>query len=615
MKRTYLMPAFRLVLGGLALAGLAVADPGDPPGRVARLNYLTGNVSYRPGSVEEWAGATPNYPLTTGYHLWADEGAGVELHIGSTAIRLAGQTALEFLNLDDQAVQLSVPQGALNIRLRRLDDDQVFEVDTPYGAISLMRTGDYRIDVVPGENAAYVTVRAGEAEITGAGNPFVVHPREMARIGGDPVSADVNAVRAPDAWDDWCLDRDRREDQAAAVSARYVPREMVGYEDLAANGDWRPMPGYGDVWVPRVQAGWAPYHYGHWAWVDPWGWTWVDDAPWGFAPFHYGRWAFAGGVWVWAPGAVVARPVYAPALVAFVGGGGIGVGVAAWFPLGPHEAYVPAYHVSAVYVRQVNITHVTNITTVTTVTNVRYVNQTVPGAVMAVPHAAFVGAQPVARVAVNVNVNVVAHAQVMTAAPVAPTRVSVMGRASAGVVARPPAAIGARVVVAKATPPPAPVPFATRQQALAANPGHPVEPAALNQMRTAEPMRPTVRTAAQTNNAAAPAVPNPRPQRIANQPPAPVPAEHTAPPRPNVERPAAQATPAAAAPAHPELRPAARDERNVERPNAQRPSTPAPTAAAAPARPEPRSAARDERKEENKEKKGTKKEERKRPEQ
>src|SRR5207245_1389824 len=75
------------------------------------------------------------------------------------------------------------------------------------------------------------------------------------------------------------------------------------------------------VWVPRSMiVGWAPYRYGHWAWVDPWGWTWIDDAPWGFAPFHYGRWVYVDGGWGWVPGHVVARPVYAPALVAFVGG-------------------------------------------------------------------------------------------------------------------------------------------------------------------------------------------------------------------------------------------------------------------------------------------------------
>src|SRR5207245_7824657 len=94
---------------------------------------------------------------------------------------------------------------------------------------------------------------------------------------------------------------------------------------------------------------------------------------------------------VGAPRRAVVRPVYAPALVAFVGGShwsaslsiGGGGGVA-WFPLGPREVYVPPYRVSPTYVNRVNVTNVTNITNVTNVTNVRYVNQSVPGAVTAV---------------------------------------------------------------------------------------------------------------------------------------------------------------------------------------------------------------------------------------
>src|SRR5205814_1992738 len=104
----------------------------------------------------------------------------------------------------------------------------------------------------------------------------------------------------------------------------------------------RPEPQYGAIWVPRrVPVDWAPYRYGHWAWIEPWGWTWVDDAPWGFAPFHYGRWIFTAGNWGWVPGPRTVRPVYAPALVAWVGGPrlnasvsiGGGRGGVAWFPL------------------------------------------------------------------------------------------------------------------------------------------------------------------------------------------------------------------------------------------------------------------------------------------
>ena len=122
---------------------------------------------------------------------------------------------------------------------------------------------------------------------------------------------------------------------------------------------------YGNVWVPtRVEAGWAPYRDGHWAWVEPWGWTWVDDAPWGFAVSHYGRWANMRGTWGWVPGPVRSRAYYAPALVAFVGGSNFqlsissgNVGGIAWFPLGPREVYRPSYAVSRHYFENVNVSN------------------------------------------------------------------------------------------------------------------------------------------------------------------------------------------------------------------------------------------------------------------
>src|SRR5215813_2283806 len=93
----------------LLAAGVAVGQPspppaGDPPSRVVRLNYLQGQVSFRPGSVDEWTAATLNYPIYNGDHLWADTGSQAELHIGSTAIRMASETALAVLNLDDRMV-------------------------------------------------------------------------------------------------------------------------------------------------------------------------------------------------------------------------------------------------------------------------------------------------------------------------------------------------------------------------------------------------------------------------------------------------------------------------------------------------------------------------------
>ena len=190
-----------------------------------------------------------------------------------------------------------------------------------------------------------MTVFQGDAQVDASGTILAVRAGRRAEVGfggGTRVGAAV-----PDEFDDWTLARDQRDD--AAQSPRYVSPETTGYESLDGHGDWQQTPEYGPVWYPRaVPAGWAPYRAGRWAWVEPWGWTWIDEAPWGFAPFHYGRWALMRGAWCWVPGAFVARPVYAPALVGWIGRPGwsvtIGIGsvpAVGWFPLAPREAVRP----------------------------------------------------------------------------------------------------------------------------------------------------------------------------------------------------------------------------------------------------------------------------------
>ena len=389
----------------LAVSGIAAAQDADPPSRVARIAYITGSVSFEPASVDQWADASLNYPMTTGDNLYTDNGARAVLRIGQNSIRLNSGTNFQFVNLSDNVVQTSINAGSLSLRVRHLFDGESWEVDTPNGAVTLLRTGEYRVDTDTSRNATMVTVRAGDIEVTANNQSFPVHSGQTAYFDNSGNPPDVQAANQPDDFDSFVSSRDRLED---VPPPRYVSPDMVGYEDLNANGDWRNTPDYGPVWTPRVAAGWTPYHEGHWAWVEPWGWTWVDDEPWGFAPFHYGRWAYVNNSWGWCPGAVSARVYYAPALVAFVGGGGFSVGVSVgggggglvgWFPLGPREAYYPSYHVSPGYIRQVNVTNtrITNINvTNINVTNINYVNRS---AMVAMPQNSFASAQPVQRAA------------------------------------------------------------------------------------------------------------------------------------------------------------------------------------------------------------------------
>jgi uncharacterized protein DUF6600 len=501
--------------GMIVLGATAMWAQPDPPSRVARLNFLEGSVSFQAAGQNDWAAATPNYPLTVGDHLWADEQSRAELHIGSTSIRLDAHTALAFLNLDDHMTQLRLSDGSINVSIRFLDENEAYEVDTPNGAVTLLRPGRYRIDADPDRQLTIVTVRGGEAEVTAGGAAFPVHARQSSYItGADQPNTEVAGIGPPDDFDRWWEGRDDREDRRPPP--RYVSRQMAGYEDLDDYGAWRDYPGYGPCWVPRVAAGWAPYHYGHWVWVEPWGWTWVDDAPWGFAPFHYGRWAFYGGGWMWVPGAIVARPVYAPALVAWVGGAhfgvsiGIGAGVG-WFPLGPREAFIPAYRVSNTYITQVNVTNVTNVTNITNVTNVHYVNQTVPGAVTAVSRADFAASRPVARVAVAVPAAAVASATITTRQmPVSRQEAFSARPAASAAVARPSAQIVNTPVITR-VPPPATTAALARPvnayrapqayQAPQGSPANPSTPAYRPPTTYSQPARPQTQTTPQAQPA------------------------------------------------------------------------------------------------------------------
>jgi len=459
-----------LLLLGLMQAAFAQADP---PERVARLNFIQGTLSYLPsgGDENDWVTATLNRPITTGDRLWADANSRSELHIGSTAIRMDSNTGISLLNLDDAMAQIRLSDGSLLLRVRHLDKDTTFEVDTPNVAFSILRPGIYRIDANPDANETIITVRMGEGEVIGGGRSYrVISDQQVILTGTDSLNYDLRRAEFQPLSDleQWARSRDEREDRAGAT--HYVSTEMTGYEDLDAYGAWQEVPEFGWCWYPRsVVVGWAPYRFGHWVWIAPWGWTWVADEPWGFAPFHYGRWTYYRSAWLWVPGPIVPRPVYAPALVAWVGGGNIGVSIGVgggigWFPLGPREVFVPSYRVSERYVTNINVTNtVVNRTTIintynnrAVVQNVAYVNRAVPNAVTMVSHETFVNARPVARSVISVPAREITSAPVAAAPAAAPERASVYGAGSRNA-PHPSAQIANRPVVVK-TPPAATVP-------------------------------------------------------------------------------------------------------------------------------------------------------------
>lgn len=491
----------------------AVGTEPDPPGRVARLSYISGVVSFKAAGTDDWTSAVLNRPLTTGDELWTDRDSRAELDLGHAFVRLDEQTSAGFFNLDDQAVQIKLSEGVAQVHLLRLDEDDEFEIDSPQAAVSLLRIGEYRIGVDEDGASSRVIVRTGQAEVTAPGQAFTVRAAQQARITGvEQVTYDIAAAPPADRFDSFCETRDRRAEKLESL--QYVSPYVIGVDDLDEYGSWSTYPDYGPVWFPRtVVVDWAPYRFGHWVWIEPWGWTWIDDAPWGFAPFHYGRWVFINRGWGWVPGPPRIRAVYAPALVVFVGGGlglryyfhvGVGLGVA-WFPLGPREIYIPPYRASRVYVTNVNISHTVIVNRgniwKTDVARQHYVNRGVNGAVTAVPEDVFAGARPVGPFAVRVSPQEAAAAHIGgSAPPSAPTRRSIAAVPDGARPApRPPDAATRREVTVRRTPAAAAVPFEQRRDALARDPGRPPDASQLDALRRQQPeTRPQYRQAAPT---------------------------------------------------------------------------------------------------------------------
>jgi hypothetical protein len=334
----------------------------DPPARVGRVSELRGPVdlSREPGAA--WEPAQVNQPVTTQTAFWVPPGSQAELRVGSAAVRMDGNTQAVFSQLDDHGIALDVAQGTVRARVRSLPTGDAFSLSADGVRAEALMPGDYRVGYDPDRRVYTVRALAGRLRVVTPTNSVDLAAGQESLIERGSGHLQLRAIGERDDFDLWAEARDREHDRL--IASRYVSPETTGIEALDDHGRWEVDSGYGAIWYPSAVAyGWAPYRYGRWAWVAPWGWTWVDDSPWGFAPFHYGRWALVGHRWGWVPGPIVARPVWAPALVGWIGGHSgnlswsIGFGSSpsvGWFPLAPQEVYYPPYRHTVVYVDRVN---------------------------------------------------------------------------------------------------------------------------------------------------------------------------------------------------------------------------------------------------------------------
>jgi hypothetical protein len=599
-----------VVMAGSAVAQDSAAQDSGPPALVGRISAITGPVSMQRSDSQDWIDAGVNEPVSIGDAVYAPEGADARIQIGATDLDLKSDTEIDIATLDDNAGTIRLDSGSLDLRVSAVPTDDGLSIATPRGTVRLTQPGIYNIDAGSETEPTKVTAWNGAARLGDSATAVTVQQGQTLVIAGTAdapqYSYNSDIGESPREW--------RTPPRVVTTTDRFVSAEMTGAEDLYQYGAFESAPDYGTVWYPRdVPADWQPYRYGHWEYVAPWGQTWIDDRPWGFAPFHYGRWAYIGSRWGWVPGQYERRPVYAPALVAFVGGGGFsatisvgGGGAIGWVPLAPGEGYRPPYRASNTYIQNINRT---------TIVNKTVINNYGPGAgqrgfgpnaqpqtmagfanrrfATVVPADVVGKARPVAAAAVQVHPEQLERAQVNAEAvrAIRPIPAAERPAARPGPVARP--ANPRTAVNARPALPPARGGGANRPNAQPATaaapairPGQPPAPAP-------QAVRPDIRPAADARPAPGvrPAPIPPRGKPASNGPDAPKPdVAKPAAPKPDVtrlrnDRPAMTRP----APAKPDARPAAESAR-PPRPEAKpAPAAPRPEARPAPApRPEPR---------------------------
>ena len=465
-RRIGLIPLlFLLFLLPLSGAALAADDDEAWAPTPPRLSFIDGEVSYWREGAEDWARARPNLALAVGDALYTGTDANFEVQFGSRSFVRADETSqLSLVAHEEGFIQFKVTSGRVSFDLRSMVEGDTLEVSTPNAVFVIEHPGYYRVEV-SSRDTHFITRRGGEATvITVDGRSLSIYPSEDIVItAGDPVKVATYAAPEPDAWDRW---NDARSDRVGeSVSTRYLPPGVYGAEELDYYGHWRVVPTYGAVWIPYgVSVGWVPYSTGYWVWDPFYAWTWIDDAPWGWAPFHYGRWVYIGGYWAWTPGPVVRRPVYSPALVAFMIRDGsvsarIGVGLPGlwWVALSWGEPVLPwwgpparRWHphwggwggpriVNNVVIQQ---------TTVINVRDIRFHNARHPRAILTVPTDTF-GRERV-RATAETRYRHTEFGPVRGELPVKPTSASLHGGAPKG--AAPPRDIVTRPVVSTRTP-------------------------------------------------------------------------------------------------------------------------------------------------------------------
>jgi hypothetical protein len=187
------------------MAVLPMAAQDDPPGRVARISRIRGDVSLMYPNSYGWTEAPPNYPVFSGARLYAGDYSQVEIQSGGTEVRGWNDTDITLTNLMDGYEQIGLASGSVRVSIYSMNPDDLVEIDTPNGAVLFQQPGNYRVDVYPDSGSSDLIVSNGVAVAAAPGglNQEIGPGQAVQLIGSNPTDLEPVGYPQPDDLDNW----------------------------------------------------------------------------------------------------------------------------------------------------------------------------------------------------------------------------------------------------------------------------------------------------------------------------------------------------------------------------------------------------------------------------
>jgi hypothetical protein len=203
-----LLMFFGLTISATAQVGM---PPPRPPQRMARVQYVSGEVSAAPSATNEWTAVQLNQPLTSAQYVWTAANSRAEINFGDGLLRMNSEASLTVGTLNYNNVQVKVNQGEVSLTVLRMFPGEIYEIDTPNATLTVTKSGVYRVEVKPVEDRTLVTTRRGSIVATGNGTQVKVKSGEQTTfLGGNSLQHTAENAPPPDGFEDWASVRDKR---------------------------------------------------------------------------------------------------------------------------------------------------------------------------------------------------------------------------------------------------------------------------------------------------------------------------------------------------------------------------------------------------------------------